>query len=85
MVKIKKNFSKDKFDGSKKYSAEGLFTILTAYNLAVGNLDGEPASIETVDKLLKEHYGDKAPYIGEVLTDQYDWCFMNFDYEIFYE
>ncbi len=65
---IKKNFSKDKFDGSKKYSAEGLFTILTAYNLAVGNLDGEPASIETVDKLLKEHYGDKAPYIGEVLT-----------------
>ena len=67
---IKKNFSKEKFDGSKKYSAEGLFTILAVYNTTVGNLDEEPASIEIVDKLLKEHYGDKAPHVGEVMTPE---------------
>ena len=49
---------------------------------------GLPTELEFIKKIDSKddiNEDDIECDIGEVLTDQYDWCFMNFDYEIFYE
>lgn len=49
------------------------------------DLPTELEFIEEIDSKDDINEDDIECDIGEVLTDRYDWCFTNFDYEIFYE
>ena len=67
---VEKDLSKNKFDGTERYTVDDLFAIMAYYNIAVLSMDRNSEYQDFVNGYIKEYYGDNAPKFGDVITKE---------------